>query len=245
MRKIILLLFLLGTSICFAQERSKPDTLWKSEYQRQIYYHFDNNCPMLVNYKNLITVEQVSSPNLIKRTQKFYSPCHVCVEHKEGSFIYNKFGVQKKEKTRVTPIAQISENVSPRAFSQVASPNADIYAVKNAALKVSSRANLQVGSYYPLLQVARAQDMKLAGADIICQILERRKSNLTGTEGVLRFRPICIRLTDGTEIQLVHDDIFLRGRNRSNVKLWLFPFFPVAGEGAKLNPDQEIPLYFK
>lgn len=174
-------------------------------------------------------------------------PCKKCVEHKDGIYIYQTNGKQiaKEQYENKLLVLTTKDSITAINSFEVKAPKADIYAVKNPALEVSSKANLEVGLYYPLLQVARAQDMKLVGADIVCQILERRKSNLTGAEGVLRFRPICIRLTDGTEIQLVHDDIFLRGRNRSNVKWWLFPFFPVAGEGTMLDPYMEFPLYFK
>lgn len=225
-KKVIFALFFSGVSVCFAQENNQETGYWVSSYGSFAYYHTDKSCSMLSSDIVNLEVKYIPSSVDIFGIRAF--ACKKCVKRKAGTYVYEGSGKQIQQVEKL-----------------IVAPKADIYAVKNTALEVSSRANLQVGSYYPLLQVARAQDMKLAGADIICQILERRKSNLTGAEGILRFRPICIRLTDGTEIQLVHDDVFLRGRNRSNVKWWLFPFLPVAGEGAKLDPNMEIPLYFK
>lgn len=243
MKKITLSLLFLVVCVCYAQENTPQTGYWVSTCGSYTYYHVDKSCPMLSPDKATIDVRFASS--LEKIYVRNIHSCKVCVEHKDGVFSYNSHGRQITMEQYQNDQAKEALKVPAINTFEVAAPNADVYAVKNAALNVTSKVRYKVGAYYPLLQVARAKDMKLAGADIFCQVIERRKSNLTGAEGVLRFRPICIRLTDGTEIPLMHDDIFLRGRNRSNVKWWLFPMLPIAGEGAKLNPDQEIPLYFK
>lgn len=108
-------------------------------------------------------------------------------------------------------------------------------------LPVSSSSDIEMGKNYYLFEVTQAEDTSLIGKPVVCQIIERRKSNLSGSEGRLRLRPLYIE--KGTQqIPLVPNDIYRRGLNRTNVKTWtLIPWF-IAGSKAQIKPEEYIVL---
>lgn len=129
--------------------------------------------------------------------------------------------------------------ISLTAFAQQ-----EITAGKNPNVKVSSKQMYAVGSEIQALVVVSAEDQSLVGQPIVCQVVETRRSNMSGQEGCLILRPLFIQ-TDSKQIALEHDDIYLRGKNRCNVKRWgLIPgFWP--GGGAKMKKDATYKLYIK
>ena len=113
--------------------------------------------------------------------------------------------------------------------------------IGSAVIKTSSK--IEVGKNYRLFEVAQAEDSALVGKSVVCQVVERRKSNLMGTEGRMVLRPLYIE--SGTQqIPLVPTDIFRRGKNISNFKLWLSPILLplvfIAGSGAKITPEEYV-----
>lgn len=111
-----------------------------------------------------------------------------------------------------------------------------------AISKITTSSKLKVGSYYKLFEVSEAQDKSLIGCYVVCQVIERKKSNLSGSEGRLTIRPICVEKQDGTQLRLQPTDILRRGLNRTNVKIWtLIPVF-IAGSKAKINIEESIKL---
>ena len=91
----------------------------------------------------------------------------------------------------------------------------------------------------PLFKVHSSNYEGLRRCDVYAEVLECRKSNLSGSEGRLIIRPLYIKTKDGGRIY-VHGDIYLRGLNRTNVKFWLgfIPFmWFVPGTGAKTASD--------
>ena len=106
---------------------------------------------------------------------------------------------------------------------------------------ITTSSNLEVGKNYYLFEVTQAKDTSLIGKPVVCQIIERRKSNLSGIEGRLILRPLYIE-TGSRHVTLVQNDIYRRGLNRTNVKIWtLIPWF-IAGSRAEILPDEEIIL---
>ena len=110
---------------------------------------------------------------------------------------------------------------------------------------ISTSSKLEVGNCYQLLKVTKAEDKSLVGCDVICQVIESRKSNISGSEGRLTLRPICIEKHDGTQVRLQPTDIQRRGLNRTNVKTWtsflIIPAF-IPGSCAKITPNEAIDL---
>lgn len=94
-----------------------------------------------------------------------------------------------------------------------------------------------------VLEVKKSQDESLMGCPVTCQIMERRKSNILGSEGRLIIRPLYITKQDRSKVYCVNSDIFVRGLNRTNVKFWTSFFLPmlfVPGSGAKIMPEDRF-----
>ena len=108
--------------------------------------------------------------------------------------------------------------------------------------------NYAVGTEIRALRVIEADNQELIGMPIVCRVMESRKSNINGQEGRMVLRPLYILLY-GNKVELQHDDIYLRGKNRSNVKFWLsvpiFPLIFVPGSGAKIKKDDTFKLTIK
>ncbi|MBQ6189119.1 MAG: hypothetical protein IJK45_02980 [Bacteroidaceae bacterium] len=123
----------------------------------------------------------------------------------------------------------------------------EIRAGKLDDVEVSTKLRLKVGTELKALKVTEAADASLIGKPIICRVMESRRSNITGLEGHLVLRPLYID-NNGTRVDLEHDDIYLRGKNRGNVKFWtswtiVMAVFP--GQGAKVKKNDSFILYLK
>ena len=128
--------------------------------------------------------------------------------------------------------------LSLAAFAQ-----SEIIAGKNPEVEVTSKMKYAVGSEIQALRVISAEDQSLIGKPIVCRVVERRKSNMSGQEGRLVLRPLFIQCYD-RQVALEHDDIYLRGKNRCNIKFWI-PIAFWAGGGAKMPKDATYKLYTK
>jgi len=107
---------------------------------------------------------------------------------------------------------------------------------------VGTSSSIEVGKNYYLFKVVKAKDTTLIGKRVACQVIERRKSNISGSEGRLRLLPLYVENGD-QQIPLVPNEIYRRGLNISNVKFWLsflvIPLF-MPGTGAKIAPNEKI-----
>jgi hypothetical protein len=140
----------------------------------------------------------------------------------------------------------MNENLSPDFDESLpVQRGANQIVVKTKAKKtIRSSSNIEIGKIYYLFEVTQAEDASLIGLPVACQVVDIRKSNLSGSEGRLILRPQYVE-SGAKQIPLVHNDIYRRGLNRSNVKFWLsifvIPMF-IAGSGAEITPDEEIVL---
>ncbi|MBQ8157576.1 MAG: hypothetical protein IJ081_00965 [Prevotella sp.] len=109
---------------------------------------------------------------------------------------------------------------------------------------ISTSSELETGKNYYLLEVTQSEDTSLIGKPVVCQIIEKRKSNISGSEGRLRIRPLYIE-KGNQQVPLKQHDIYRRGLNRSNVKAWtaflLIPAF-IPGSRAEIRPEEYIIL---
>ncbi|WP_288275549.1 hypothetical protein [uncultured Prevotella sp.] len=128
--------------------------------------------------------------------------------------------------------------LSLTAFAQ-----SEITAGKNPDVEVSSKMKYEIGTEIQALKVISANDESLVGKPIVCRVVETRRSNMTGQEGRLVLRPLFIQ-ADGKQVDLMHDDIYLRGKNRCNIKFWV-PIALWAGGGAKMPKNAKYTLYIK
>lgn len=130
-------------------------------------------------------------------------------------------------------------------FSLASLAQSEITVCKNPAVKVSSSARYAVGTEIEALKVLQAEDPSLIGKPVVCRVVETRRSNLSGQEGRLVLRPLYVK-ADNAPVAVQHDDIYLRGKNRTNVKKWLgtvtivLAFVP--GGGAKMPETAKYTL---
>lgn len=111
--------------------------------------------------------------------------------------------------------------------------------------RICTSSEYTIGKDYRLLEVDNALEKKLIGCNIMCRIIEKRKSNISGSEGRLIIRPLYIINNDGSKIHLQPTDIVKRGLNLANIKFWLAPlvipmFIP--GTGAAISEGEEFEL---
>ncbi len=128
-------------------------------------------------------------------------------------------------------------------FSLTAFAQQEITAGKNPDVQVSSKMRYAVGTEIQALKVLSANDQSLIGKPVVCQVVESRRSNMSGQEGRLVLRPLYIQ-ADGKQVALEHDDIYLRGKNRCNIKFWI-PIALWAGQGAKMSSKTIYTLRIK
>lgn len=112
-------------------------------------------------------------------------------------------------------------------------------------VNINTSSKMEVGDKRCLLQVKDAADKELIGCNIMCQIMEKRKSNISGSEGRLIIRPLFIINKDNQAVRLLPTDIYKRGKNRANAKFWLsFAVIPafVAGSKAEIEQNETFEL---
>ena len=125
----------------------------------------------------------------------------------------------------------------PRSLNQIV-----VQTIDGSSIKSSS--SLKIGKSYYLFDVKQAEDTTLIGKPVVCQIIARRKSNISGSEGRLILRPLYVD-KGSIQVPLVPNDICRRGLNRTNFKFWtsflVIPIF-IAGSGVKIMPEEHIIL---
>ncbi len=107
---------------------------------------------------------------------------------------------------------------------------------------IKSSSSLEIEKNYYLFVVKEAEDTTLIGKPVICQIIEKRKSNISGSEGRIILRPLYVE-KGSLQVPIVPNDVIRRGLNRTNFKFWtsilIIPIF-IAGSRAEIKPDEEI-----
>lgn len=109
---------------------------------------------------------------------------------------------------------------------------------------ITSSSQLSPGRCYLLFEVIHAEDPSLIGCHVSCRILERRKSNISGSEGRLAILPLYIKTPSGNR-NVRPVPIMRRGKNISNVKFCTFPLVVpifIPGTGAKILPRELFTL---
>ena len=84
---------------------------------------------------------------------------------------------------------------------------------------IKSSSSLEIGKNYYLFVVKEAEDTTLIGKPVICQIIEKRKSNISGSEGRIILRPLYVE-KGSLQVPIVPNDVIRRGLNRTNFKFW-------------------------
>ena len=111
-------------------------------------------------------------------------------------------------------------------------------------IRISTSTPLQQGKNYDLFRVVSAKNPELIGRSIVCQILERRKSNILGSEGRLSILPLYVDTPDGA-VPLMPTPIYRRGLNKTNVKAWTFfliiPLY-IPGTKAEIKEGETLTL---
>lgn len=119
-----------------------------------------------------------------------------------------------------------------------------IKAVPIQGMNIASFTPFQQGENYELFRVISAKDTALVGQSVVCQILERRKSNISGSEGRLSILPLYID-TPGGKVPLMPTPIHRRGLNKTNAKFWtsifIIPIF-IPGTRAEVAQGETLTL---
>ena len=96
----------------------------------------------------------------------------------------------KKDSRQERPSAStVSSGVSAFEYVVPAPSSSSITVTPINGMPLTSSSNLYTGSAYKLFTVTQAQDPSLVGQPVICQVLDRRKSNIFGSEGRLSLLP--------------------------------------------------------
>ena len=107
--------------------------------------------------------------------------------------------------------------------------------------------NVEMDQVEAFFSVVEAPDKDLIGCLVVGNVIEVRKSNISGSEGRLRVRPLFI--VKGKEKISVCSDIYVRGKNISNAKFWLSFFLPpvwfVPGTGAKIYTTDRFAIHLR
>lgn len=192
-------------------------------------YHTDPNCSALKNKK---TKEFIIPTDVAQRMEKIkylddneFTPCKEC----DAPSIKEMNNIDKQSFTYDSD----THTIFKLADDEIYIIPIDEKTIKSSKLKTA-------GERSELFVVARSYDPSLQECRVMCEIERIRKSNLSGAEGELVIRPLYVTKKDGTRVKLCHDDIYIRGLNRTNVKLWCSFIFPpmlfIAGSGAKVKP---------
>ena len=149
--------------------------------------------------------------------------------------------VKAEEKELSSVVSSSPKSVSSSNDEQKLFDNKTVIARPKIKIKTSS--NLAVYEKYNLFIVEQAEDKDLVGCEISCLVVERRKSNINGSEGRLSLRPLYINKKNGDIVRLLPTDIHKRGLNRANVKFWtsifVVPVF-IPGTGAKILSNEHF-----
>lgn len=130
-------------------------------------------------------------------------------------------------------------------YQDLSSDEKTIIAKPISGVIISTNAGFEAGEVSMLLQVTKADDKSLVGEKIACEIIESRRSNISGAEGRLILRPLYIFTKDKRLIHLLPTDIHRRGKNFQCGKFWLSPLIIpifVPGTGARIFPNEEFVL---
>lgn len=216
-------------------QKSNPIKIWTSKHGLSASYHIDENCPKLSKSDSpTLYVLNPDDPECKSNLMKIgnLNPCSKCHAPKyktlKNSVLLYGTGTQ-------------TTNGMPLGDYEIA-----IVANNDA---VSTSVLTTEGQRANLFHVVRASNTNLVGCPVTCEVVSTRKSNIGGAEGRLVIRPLFVTAKDGSRVELNHDDIYLRGKNRTNVKFWTqIVFFPMAfvpGSGAKAEPNREYIVTLK
>lgn len=228
-----LLCLLLASSAAHAQTKSV--NVWTSKSGLYSYYHIDENCHVLQKSKtSTLYVLNAEDPDFKSNLSKIghlesCSKCHT-----------PKFNALKN--------MVLMGGVHSQSANSIALGDNEI-AITAINDMVSTSVLTQEGLRANLFCVSRSANQNLTDCHVTCEVVSTRKSNIGGAEGRLVIRPLYINAKDGSRVELNHDDIYLRGKNRTNVKFWtqilLFPMAFVPGTGAKAEPNREYIVTLK
>ncbi|MBR1520169.1 MAG: hypothetical protein IJ635_02920 [Bacteroidaceae bacterium] len=208
---------------------------------KHTYYRIqrDHGAP---SYAQLMSREEPTAKNLLDIDNRISAKTYQKIEEAEIEIPVSEkreiklaYGNTRKAKAAWVSTFEVASNNRKK----------EILVQVNSKFPVTSSTPFKIGGKYSIFQVIEADDSQIVGCSVICQILDKRKSNINGSEGRLSLMPLYVETNDGKQIPLQSIPIMRRGLNRSNVKFWLSPLIIpifVPGTGAKILPDETITL---
>lgn len=234
-------------ALFFAGNCHADDSIWLYKKAFVETYHLDRNCPIIQGKKviSFSLADEDDNRTKMRQAIQLADNCTVChtpdirrtkdsrLESVLSQYIAGSFSAEEEEDSTAVE------------FTDASLFDNEIIAGLPEETKVTSTIFKTPGHRFKMLEVKKASDERLVGGKITCQVINSRKSNIMGTEGMLIIRPLYITLEDGTIIKTKHDDIYIRGRNRQTIKFWMSflpPMWFIPGEGAKIRPTDEFPI---
>lgn len=243
MRYTLALLF----AILFASNCKADDTLYVYKKAFKETYHLNKYCPVIAGKKVLTfsLSDETDTRTKMRNAIQLADPCPICRTPNIRNTRDNRLDDVLREYLGADLNYEDEEDsVSvDMPFDDASLFDDEIVIGLPAGSKVTSSIYRVRGHRFKMLEVTRSIEDRLIGCPVTCEVINTRKSNLSGAEGILTFRPLYITAEDGTIIRLKHDDITVRGKNRTNVKTllaWCPITWFIPGGGAKVRFEDEF-----
>lgn len=213
---------------------------------KHVYYRIQRETGK-PTYAQLADGEKPSVKNLLDIDNRISAKTYINIREAETEMLIfqeqeTKLSYSKKPKDKETWLSshEVKKNDATSEENEK-----EILVQVFPEIPITSSTPFKIDRLYPIFHVIKAKDPSLVGGSVICKILDRRKSNIIGSEGRIAMVPLYVRTDDGQEYSLRSVPIIRRGLNRCNVKLFLSPLIIpifIPGTGAKILPNETIKL---
>lgn len=239
--------FLFLFTLLFSISSYADDSIWLYKKAFVETYHINKNCPVIKGkkVKAYSLSDETDTRQLMRNALQLADHCTVCrTPNIRGTRDSRLDDLLAEVLGRSLSYEEDEEDTTTVdiPFSDTSFFDDEIIISMPEGGKVSSKVFKERGHRFKMFEVKRAYEERLIGSPVTCEVVYTHKSTIFGKEGELIVRPLYLTTDDGTVIRLKHDDIYVRGKNRQNLKFWTFPsivtwFLP--GQGARIKEADE------
>lgn len=245
MKRIFFAFFALFVTVaCMAD-----DSIWVYKKAFVETYHIDRNCPVIIGKKVVAYTlsDETDARQRMRNALQLADNCTICKTPNIRQTRDNRLD-QVLADALSSPLSMEDDEDDSEIsvpFTDASLFDDEVVAGLPEGGKIKTSIFRTRGHRFKMLEVKKACDERLVGSTVVCEVVDTRKSNMMGAEGILTFRPLYLMTEDGTIIRLKPQDFTVRGKNRQNLKFWTFPtvvswFIP--GQGARIKPTDEFVL---
>lgn len=242
MKRIYLIIVVVAISLTSSAQ--KKQALHSNFAKKEIYYKQDGTTYYLkVNYEGTTEYYQMDKKHSLSIFNILQNADN-CT-----SMYYDIISMKPRQIDINANVYQDQDNTSNNStIDYYKSAEKAISVCKKSGIEITSHSKFTVGGEYLLFQVKSSNNEELIECDVACKVVEIRKSNVSGAEGRLTICPLYIIDKNNNRIELEHDYLLIRGKNRTNIKTFTsFLLFPslIPGEGAKVKDTDEFVFNIK